>query len=109
MFCSSCGKEIADDAVVCIGCGRAVNKNISAITKSDSEPWSGGIYSLIIIGTLLIPYAGSLLGLIFGIIGISKEPKRTQGFILIILVLVNILLSIFMWGAILGASEDLYY
>lgn len=24
MQCPSCGKEIADDAVVCIGCGRAV-------------------------------------------------------------------------------------
>jgi TM2 domain-containing membrane protein YozV len=24
MHCASCGKEIADDAVVCVGCGRAV-------------------------------------------------------------------------------------
>lgn len=24
MFCPKCGKDIADDAVVCIGCGRAV-------------------------------------------------------------------------------------
>jgi len=24
MHCAACGKEIADDAVVCVGCGRAV-------------------------------------------------------------------------------------
>jgi len=27
MFCSNCGKEINDQAVVCIGCGCAVNKS----------------------------------------------------------------------------------
>ena len=28
MFCSKCGKEIDDAAVVCVGCGCAVNKSI---------------------------------------------------------------------------------
>lgn len=27
MFCSKCGKEINDEAVVCVGCGCAVNKS----------------------------------------------------------------------------------
>ena len=26
MFCNKCGKEINDDAVVCVGCGCAVNE-----------------------------------------------------------------------------------
>jgi len=30
MFCKKCGKEINDEAVVCVGCGCAVNE-----TKSD--------------------------------------------------------------------------
>lgn len=31
MFCPKCGKEIADDAVICIGCGRSVNGSGAAV------------------------------------------------------------------------------
>jgi uncharacterized membrane protein len=34
MFCQKCGKEIADDAVVCIGCGRAI-KQMHTIQQPD--------------------------------------------------------------------------
>lgn len=34
MFCSTCGKEIHDDAVVCVHCG-CVTKNNETITKSE--------------------------------------------------------------------------
>lgn len=34
MFCSKCGKEILDEAVVCIHCGCAVKGNITNSEKS---------------------------------------------------------------------------
>ncbi len=38
MFCVHCGKEIADDAVVCVGCGRQVKE----LEKKDDKPWTTG-------------------------------------------------------------------
>jgi predicted nucleic acid-binding Zn ribbon protein len=69
MFCNSCGKEIPDDAVVCVGCGRSTKR------KSEGEAWSALIVILLAIGTLVIPF----IGLVAGIIGLTKEPKRAQG------------------------------
>ena len=39
MFCSSCGKQIADDAVVCVGCGRSTRK-----ASGSGEAWGVGSY-----------------------------------------------------------------
>jgi hypothetical protein len=85
MFCNRCGKEIADDAVVCIGCGRAV-KPLAAV----GEKWSTGAMIALVIGTLLVP----LIGIIFGIIGLNKGKKEKQGAILlgfgIFMIIINI-------------------
>ncbi len=70
MFCSSCGKQIADDAVVCIGCGRSTRQ-----ASVSGEAWGVGFMILMVIGTLIIP----LIGLVSGIVGLTKEPKRAQG------------------------------
>lgn len=75
MYCPHCGKEIADDAVVCVGCGR----EIKAIGKPADKKWSGGILALLIILTIFIP----LVGIIAGIVGLTKEAKRSQGGILL--------------------------
>lgn len=37
MFCSKCGKEINDEAVVCIHCGCAT-ANYNATNKDDGQP-----------------------------------------------------------------------
>ena len=69
MYCQKCGKEINDDAVVCINCGCAVKKEdpISEINqKMYSEPKTG-------MGILL----GIFLGLIGLIIGICLYPENT--------------------------------
>ena len=72
MFCSHCGKEIDDAAVVCVGCGCAV--------EPANEKWSTGAMVALVIGTLIIP----LVGLIAGIIGLTKNgKKKTQGGILL--------------------------
>ncbi|MDA8807244.1 zinc-ribbon domain-containing protein [Opitutales bacterium] len=70
MFCSSCGKQIADDAVVCVGCGRSTRK-----ASGSGEAWGVGLMIIMVIGTLIIPF----IGLVAGVIDLTKEPKRAQG------------------------------
>ena len=53
MYCRKCGKEIDDEAVVCIGCGCAVEE--TKVNKEDNEPKTG---------------MGVLMGLFLGIIGL---------------------------------------
>jgi predicted nucleic acid-binding Zn ribbon protein len=75
MFCSSCGKEIADDAVVCIGCGRSVSKN----TKT-REKWTTAEMIVMVITTTIFP----IIGFVYGGIGLSKEEKKGQGALLLV-------------------------
>lgn len=37
MFCSKCGKEIHDEAVICVHCGCAVNNNNLASFKANND------------------------------------------------------------------------
>lgn len=58
MFCSKCGKELSDEAVVCTNCGCAVNggKMISNAAAGDDIP-NGGLNVL----GFLIPIVGLIL------------------------------------------------
>ncbi len=64
MFCPKCGKEIADDADVCVHCGRQVKEDPR--TKDYNTSKTG-------IGVVL----GLFLGLIGLIIGICLYPEGT--------------------------------
>lgn len=79
MFCMGCGKEIPDDAVVCVGCGRPVKP-----LKGSDGKWGTGAMIGLVVGSIVIP----LIGIIFGIIGLAKEEKRGQGATLLIISLV---------------------
>ena len=57
MYCRKCGKEIDDEAVVCIGCGCAVEE-----TKKDTEQDTSKTGMGILMGWLL-----GLIGLIIGL------------------------------------------
>ena len=63
MYCKKCGKEINDEAVVCIHCGCAVAKEVE---KDHNQPKNG-------IGFLM----GFFLGIIGLIIGICLYPEGT--------------------------------
>jgi uncharacterized membrane protein YvbJ len=110
MFCPHCGNEIADDAVICVKCGREVGKSKKG--SSDGEKWGTGAFVGLILMTLFVPYVGGLLGLIFGIIGLTKPAKKKQGLTLVIIAVVGFILSVVMWGAIfalfLADSYDPY-
>lgn len=72
MFCPKCGKEINDEAVVCIGCGCSVKSTQSATTAPTSThkpvPESSSTANCALLFAFLIP----IVGLIIGIVGVCK-------------------------------------
>ena len=93
MFCPKCGKEIADDAVVCVGCGRPIATTGVLTPKKESvflwfmntSPWSKGNLVSAIIVTVLIP----IVGLIIGGIGLAKGQGAKAIFLLVFSIVVT--------------------
>ena len=57
MFCSKCGKEIMDEAVICPGCGCPVNgKALQQVSSAEDIP-NGGLNIL----GFFIPLAGLIM------------------------------------------------
>ena len=67
-FCSNCGKEIMDNAVICVNCGCAVNNN-SATVYSDDAPNTG----FAVLGFLF-----PLVGLILYLVNKDKSPLKAK-------------------------------
>jgi len=99
VFCEKCGKEILDDAVVCIGCGRAV-KPLKAVRQYDTEVKrtsiglllglliSGGIFSSIGIGLSITGLVlsenysySSSTGVILAVLGVVIFLAGFAGFV----------------------------
>ncbi|MBQ8406542.1 MAG: zinc ribbon domain-containing protein [Clostridia bacterium] len=58
-YCMHCGKEICDDAVICVHCGRALKASQTVATDADDAPNTG----LAVLG-FFVPIAGLILYLI---------------------------------------------
>lgn len=87
MFCPKCGKEIVDDAVVCVGCGRAIQQDAgSAAPTQKGQAWSKRKMILYGIFSFLLP----VIGIVGGIYGLVREGKRKQGATLLILAVLGI-------------------
>lgn len=85
MFCTKCGKEILDTAVVCVGCGCPVKSQ-----KAHEEKWSSGTMAALVIGSVLIP----LIGIIFGVLSLNKPERKRQGKILLVISLSMALIAV---------------
>lgn len=87
MFCTRCGKECPDDAVVCMGCGCAIKTD--APVKSDTAAFGFGVLGFFI----------PLVGLILWLVWKDERPKRAKaaGIGAIVGVVVN-----FIWGMVAG-------
>ena len=71
MFCPKCGKEIEDDAVICVHCGRPLEMNYhvhnqNQVRPEHNEPKTG-------LGVLM----GLFLGVIGLLIGVIMFPEGT--------------------------------
>ena len=105
MFCSVCGKEVMDEAVICPNCGCMIKKDS---IKSNGNPFASGKKASVsvilgIIGIVfawlfaLVGHIVSIIGIIFGI----KEYRETEKMIGLILSIIGEVCSIF--SSIIGA------
>ena len=58
-YCSKCGKEIEDDAVICVHCGRSVNEGVATRTEVDAPNTGFAVLGF------LIPLVGLILYLVY--------------------------------------------
>lgn len=106
MYCSICGKEILDDAVICTGCGCMVKNTTvkkTVPTSSNSEKKTQVSLILGIVGIVfawlfaLVGHITSIIGIVIGI----KEYKETDKITGLVLSIVGEVCSIF--SSIIGA------
>lgn len=70
MFCSHCGKELPDDAYVCMNCGCLVGDGKISATYTHAEKNGMAIAGFV------CSFFSPLLGWIFGGIGLNRSAKR---------------------------------
>lgn len=73
MFCQNCGKEINDQAVICVGCGNQVKPVIQSSAAAPSpvlDVPSGGLNVL----SFFFP----LIGLILYLVWLEKTPIKAK-------------------------------
>lgn len=90
MFCSKCGKEIMEEAVVCPGCGCAIKKEVRAKEVSYDDCVKGAVTTNIItivaiaLGVvcwlLINMWIGAILCLIAEIIALIPNSKVQKAF-----------------------------
>ena len=98
MFCQKCGKEIHDEAVVCIHCGCAV-AGTRVQNGYYNEEETSSLATLSIVFAFLMPIVGLILG-ICGCVKYKDENYKTTS-------TYGIILSIIMWivyAVILGIA-----
>jgi hypothetical protein len=102
-FCSKCGKEIHEDAVVCVNCGCSVANNL--VEDMNDAPNTG----FAVLG-FFVP----VVGLVLYLINKDKSPKKAKsaGKGALAGVITSVVLSVLygvIIGAILGATGGGYY
>ncbi len=82
MYCSNCGREIPEQAAVCLGCGAAANRKTVSDTGGAGWWWLG----------FLVPLAGLLIWITCN----DNQPKRAKsaGMGALVSVIVSVALSV---------------
>ena len=95
MYCSKCGKEINDEAVICVHCGCAIESKTASVTNQNDAPNTG----LAVLG-FFIP----LVGLILYLINKDTAPLKAKsaGKCALIVFCVSLVFSI-IYGAVIGS------
>ncbi len=99
-YCSKCGEELNEDAVVCLNCGCAVNEETKQAATSKKSVIVLGILGIIF--AWLFALAGHVLSIIGLVIGWDEKKKigRSVGFTLCVVgeccAIVNSVLGVLM-------------
>ena len=101
-FCSKCGKEIMDEAIVCPGCGCAVVSPTTPAQVANDEVNVG-----LCILAVLIP----LFGIIYWPLKHKENPKKAKacGIAGLISWGVGLLFYFIIMGATMGALGSMFY
>lgn len=84
MFCSKCGKEISDDAVICPNCGVPTNNYQGASNQPKSKVDDGSNVNtmsiIALVMSFIVPLVGFIMGLIYRpkAIAIDDESSRKK-------------------------------
>lgn len=94
MFCKNCGKELHNDAVMCVNCGKVVNAEffrtqpalpaVQSAPNVQPAPMVKKVNGFAIAGFVLsffgiVSWLCAVLGLVFSIIGVSSSKKTNSG------------------------------
>ena len=92
-YCSKCGKELVDEAVICIGCGCSVANNVGATVPAMDDKKSLG-YALL---GFFFPIVGLILWLVWKDTWPMKAKSAGKGALIsaIIGVFLSVLLCLF--------------
>lgn len=97
MYCSNCGKELNDNADVCIYCGAFTNKNNNKRTNVEQKEFN----TVALVG-FIFSFFFPLVGFILGLIGMGKAKKTNSGIgfaiAAVLLSLIFILINIIVFG-----------
>ncbi len=74
MYCSNCGKEVNDQAVVCIHCGCAIENKKTSLASQEDAPNTG----FAVLG-FFIPLAGLILYLVYKDTAPQKAKSAGKG------------------------------
>ena len=90
-FCSHCGKELFDNAVVCTNCGCAVNSSSNLSNAAAGEDIPNGVLNVL---SFFIP----IVGLILFCVMHSKTPRKANqlGVFALIGFIINLFLIFFL-------------
>ena len=85
MYCRTCGKEVLDEAVVCIHCGCMLNTNTNTNTEQNKKTNVATVLGILgIVFAWLFALIGHILSITGIIIGIKEYRKtgKTTGLVL---------------------------
>ena len=100
MLCSNCGKELTDDVVYCLNCGRKVAPVRQVESIKSTKKWSRALFAILMVLTIPFP----IIGLVGSIVGIMQKENRQQG--LILLATTTIMLVIWFYLILKGLSTS---
>lgn len=112
-YCSNCGKEISDNAIICVHCGCAVSK--AAVVEAQVKRFNvlGLVGFIISVVSFFVTLYGitPILGIIFSAVAMKQannpsSPKgkgfAIAGLVLSIVALIYVIIVVLIIGLILG-------
>ena len=102
MYCKYCGKEINDDAEICVHCGRSTGRQNAQKSYEVDEPKTA-------IGILLWLFLG-LIGLVIGLLLYPSNTIRRSTFIKgwVGAFIVEIIAGIILYVVVIGTVVSMY-